>query len=241
MKTPRTLHWLRVLAIATTLTTSPLSAKPITFTLTPAQDALLRSDNASTENTRALAVSNRGPEYRRRTLLQFNPATLASAQGFVKAAALKLVPSDLIGPASTTPVTIALWGVVYPNVPPWSEDRVLWNTAPLGAAELETSTQTPGAIRLGATEFDSSNDQALRDRRPVVIDSSQLAAYLNWALARPSPSPLAGIPAIKTALPHITLIVTSEAEAKSPGVFFFSKDNRPEAREVYPVLEVTIE
>lgn len=241
MKTPRPLHWLRALAIATTLTTSLLPAKATTLALTPTQDALLRSDDVLTENTLTLAVSNRGPEYRRRTLLQFDLSTLASAQGTVKSATLKLVPSDLIGPASSTPVTIALWGVVAPDLPAWSEDRVFWSTAPMGAAELETSTQARGAVRLGSAEFDSSDDRALKARRPVAMGSAPLASYLNWALAKPSAPALNGVPPAKTALTQITLIVTSEADAKSPGVFFFSKDNRPEAREVYPVLEVTIE
>lgn len=246
MNTPHPIDRFRCLRccalfVAAPFLTSLLPANPTTFSLTPTQDALLRSDDVRTENARMLAVSNRGPDYRRRTLLQFDLSALASVQGSIKSASLKLVPADLIGPASPAPVPIALWGLVPPNATSWSEDSISWNAAPLGNAALETSEKTAGAVRLGATEFDSNDGHALKNRRPVVIGSDALASYLNWALARPTPSPLAGVPSSKTALAKITLIVTSEADSKSPGVFFFSKDNRAEAWEIYPELEVTIE
>ncbi|EIP97421.1 hypothetical protein OpiT1DRAFT_01861 [Opitutaceae bacterium TAV1] len=213
-----------------------------TLRLTPAQDALVRSDNSVSENPRALAVANRGEGNIRRTLLQFELAPVIRSGRSVKSATLLLIPLSRIGDAAAEPVPFAVWGVTDIKPAAWDEKTVTWETSPLAAASLEVVTRTAGAVRLGSTEVDLSEARAFESREPFRLSPERLAGYVNWALARGgSSSPLPAAPALGEPLPIITLVVTSEGGNKAPGAAFYSKDNRPEARAVYPVLELILE
>lgn len=201
--------------LATALLLALASAHAAELALHPVQDVLVVS-NGELAETRNLGVSNRGPDYVRRSFLQFDLSVLPAGAKIEKVA-LRLIPSGVIGKEGG-PVPLALWGIT--ESASWHEDAVTWQSSPKRRVLLEQGFGEPGLERLAALEWDAATD--ISKRPPVLFESEALAAYVRRFAGQP-----------------VTLVLVSEGEIKTPGVVFFSKDNRPVAKAVYPALLVT--
>lgn len=202
--------------LATALLLALASARAAQLTLHPVQDVLVVS-NGELSEPRNLGVSNRGPDYVRRTFLQFD-LSLLPAGATIENVTLRLIPSGVIGKEGGL-VPLVLWGVT--DTVSWHEDSITWSNAPKRRVLLEQGYGEPGLERLVALEWDAADDIAKRP--PISFESEGLAAYVRRFAGKP-----------------VTLILVSEGDLKTPGVVFFSKDNRPVAKAVYPTLLVTI-
>lgn len=206
----------RLASLATALLLALASARAAELTLHPVQDVLIVS-NGELSEPRNLGVSNRGPDYIRRTFLQFD-LSLLPAGATIEKVALRLIPSGVIGKEGG-PVPLALWGVT--DTISWHEDSITWDSAPKRRVLLEQGFGEPGLERLVALEWDAATD--ITRRPPILFESDGLIAYVRRFAGK-----------------AVTLILVSEGELKTPGVVLFSKDNRPVAKSVYPALLVTI-
>lgn len=207
---------LKLAPLATALLLALASARAAQLTLNPVQDVLITS-NGELGEPRSLAVSNRGPDYIRRTFFQFDLSHLPAGAAIEKAA-LSLIPNAVIGKEGGL-VPLALWGVT--DSVSWHEDSIAWESAPKRRVLLEQGYGEPGLERLVALEWNASTDLARRP--PLVFENDALTAYVRRFAGKP-----------------VTLILVSEGGLKTPGVVFFSKDNRPVAKSVYPALLVTV-
>lgn len=209
------MHLARLASLATALLFACASAPAAEITLNPVQDVLVAS-NGEIAHVLNLGVSNRGPDYIRRTLLQFDLSALpAGAQ--IEKASLRMIPSAVLGKEGGM-VPITLWGLAEPVA--WHEDSITWESAPKRRALLEQGYGEPGLERLAAVEWDAATD--ISRRPPILFEADALTTFVRRFAGRP-----------------VTLILASEGELKTPGLIFFSKDNRPAARSVYPALVVT--
>lgn len=206
---------LRPASLATALLLACASAPAAELALNPIQDALVAS-NGEIANILNLGVSNRGPEYIRRTYLQFDLSTLPAGAKIEKAV-LRMIPSAVLGKEGGA-VPVVLWGLAEDSS--WHEDSITWENAPKRRVLLEQGFGEPGLERLAVVEWDSTAD--ISRRPPVLFESDALTAFVRRFAGRPA-----------------TLILASEGVFKTPGLIFFSKDNRPVARSVYPALVVS--
>lgn len=207
---------LRPASLATALLLALASARAAEFTINPIQDVLV-SSNGELSSVLNLGVSNRGPDYVRRSYLQFDLSALP-AGAKIESAVLRLIPSGYFGKEGG-PVPLALWGLAENTS--WHEDAITWENAPKRRALLEQGYGEPGLDRLVAVEWDASTD--VSKRPPLLFSGEKLTAFVRRFAGKPA-----------------TLLLVSEGDLKTPGLIFFSKDNRPVAKSVYPALLVTI-
>lgn len=202
-------------ALALAAASASLAAE---LSLTPVQDVLVCSSDISVD-VRNLGVSNRGEAFVRRTLLQFDLREVGRSGRTIEKAALELIPSGLLGKEGGL-VPITLWGLADELA--WSEESLFWSNAPRRDDLLEEGHARAGLVRLASASFDADGNQIVR-RDPVVWSGDDLVTFLNGARGR-----------------VVTLMLVSEGTLKTPGVIFFSKDNRVAAKAVYPRLELTL-
>lgn len=205
----------RLASLATALLLALASARAADLTLHPIQDVLIVS-NGELANVLNLGVSARGPEYTRRTLLQFDLSTLPPGAK-IESVTFRLIPSTVLGKEGGT-IPLTLWGLTEPAN--WHEDSVTWENSPKRRVALEQGIGEPGLERLATLEWDAATDIAKRP--PLLFTGDALAAYVRRFAGKP-----------------VTLILVSEGDLKTPGLIFFSKDNRPAAKSVYPALVVS--
>jgi|GEM_PF-4813787 hypothetical protein len=202
-------------SLATALLLAFTSARAAELLIHPIQDVLV-SSNGELSEPRNLGVSNRGPEYIRRTFLQFDLSTIpAGAQ--IEKVVLRLIPSGYIG-KENTPIPLALWGFTEPVS--WHEDGITWQNSPKRDVLFEQGYGEPGVARLAILDWDAKID--VTKRPPLLFTGENLTAFVRRFVGKP-----------------VTLVVICEGGAKTPGLVFFSKDNRPVAKSVYPALLVT--
>ena len=205
-----------ITTLATALLLALASARAAELSLTPIQDVLVVS-NGELSEARNLGISNRGPDYVRRTFLQFDLSAIPSG-AVIEKVTLRLIPSGIIGKEGG-PVPLALWGFTEPVS--WHEDEITWEKAPKRRVLFEEGFGEAGLARLGTAEFDADSD--ISKRPPLVLASDALPAHVRRFAGKP-----------------VTLLLVSEGGIKTPGLVFFSKDNRPAAKSVYPALVVTL-
>jgi hypothetical protein len=184
--------------------------------LNPVQDVLVASGGTVAE-PRNLGVSNRGGDYVRRTLLQFDLSPVKPNK-VVDKVALTLTVSGYAGTEGGM-VPVAVWGAIEPVK--WAEADLVWGTSPWQSAALEDGRGATGLQRLATIEFGADADLASRPR--ITWEGEGLTNYIRRQAGK-----------------TVTLLLISEGEAKTPGLIFFSKDNRPVAKSLYPVLTVTL-
>ncbi len=194
-----------------------VSARAEQVRLHPVQDALVASGGTVAE-PRNLGVSNRGGDYVRRTLLQFDLSSIVKPGRAVEKAVLQLTASGYAG-AEGGMVPVALWGATDPVT--WDEVDLVWGTAPWRAAGLESGRGVAGLQRLATVEFNA--DTELSSRPSVLWEGAALTDYIRRQAGK-----------------SVTLLLIAEGDTQTPGIIFFSKDNRPVAKAVYPVLIVTL-
>jgi hypothetical protein len=209
------IYKITTLACATLLGLATARAEQIR--LTPIQDVLIASGDKIAE-PRNLGVSNRGGDYIRRTLLQFDLSDIAKPGRSIEKISLQLTASGYAGTEGGL-VPVAVWASAV--TPEWNEADLVWSTAPWTSTSLESGRGVTGLQRLAAVDFNA--DTELAKRPSVIWESEGLTAYIRRQAGK-----------------IVTLVLVAEGDNKTPGIIFFSKDNRPVAKAVYPVLLVTL-